>query len=137
MISRKLCQDGHDLRTEHLDTGFLKSLQQASIFSTFQANENIRGGFPLLVNLKSRVFKMVFLKLFQSSSRCKNTCARASFLIKLQTPGNFVKKEALAQIFSYEFCEIFVNIFFIEHIPMLLFEYVFIWIIFCEVLIIF
>ena len=41
--------------------------------------------------------------------------ARASFLIKLQALGNFVKREALAQVISYEFCEIFKNTFFIEH----------------------
>ena len=31
----------------------------------------------------------------------ENTCARVSFIIK------FIKKEALAQVFSFEFCEIF------------------------------
>ena len=45
-----------------------------------------------------------------------------SFLIKLQTSGNFIKKEALVQVFSYEFCEIFMNTFFIEHIQRLLVE---------------
>ena len=49
-------------------------------------------------------------------------------LINLQTSGNFIKKEALAQVFFYEFCEIFKNTFFIEHLRWLLFEYVFIWI---------
>ena len=39
------------------------------------------------------------------------TCARVSFLIKLQTSGNFIKKEALAQVFSYEIWEIFMNTF--------------------------
>ena len=29
---------------------------------------------------------------------------------------NFIKKETLAQVFSYEFCEIFKNIFFTEHL---------------------
>ena len=29
---------------------------------------------------------------------------------------NFIKKETLTQMFSYEFCEIFNNTFFIEHL---------------------
>ena len=29
---------------------------------------------------------------------------------------NFIKKEMLAQVFSYEFCEIYKNTFFIEHL---------------------
>ena len=33
---------------------------------------------------------------------------------------NFIKKEALVQVFSCEFCEIFKNIFFMEHLPWLL-----------------
>ena len=42
-----------------------------------------------------------------------NTCARASFLIKLQAEEvcNFIKKEALAQVFSCEFSKIFKNTF--------------------------
>ena len=69
--------------------------------------------------------KKVFLKISQNSQ--ENTCARVSFLIKLQTPGNFIKTETLALVFSCEFCEI-ITIFFIEHISWLLFGYVFIWI---------
>ena len=53
--------------------------------------------------------KKVFLKVSQNSQ--KNTCARVSFLIKLQTSGNFIEKEALEQVLSYEFCEIFKNAF--------------------------
>ena len=51
--------------------------------------------------------KKVFLEIWQ------NTCARVSFLKKLQALGlrpaqacNFIKKETLAQVFSCEFCEI-------------------------------
>ena len=51
----------------------------------------------------------VLLKILKNSQ--ENTCARVSFLIKLQTPGNFIIKEALTQVFSYEFCEIFMNTF--------------------------
>ena len=47
----------------------------------------------------------------------KYTCARVSFSIKLQASAcNFIKKEALAQVFSCEFCKIFKNTFFIEHL---------------------
>ena len=53
--------------------------------------------------------KKVFLKTSQNSQ--ENTCASVSFLIKLQTSGNFIKKEALAQVFSYEIWEIFMNTF--------------------------
>ena len=44
----------------------------------------------------------------------ENTCGRISFLTKLQA-CNFIKKDALAQEFSCEFCEIFKNTFFTEH----------------------
>ena len=37
----------------------------------------------------------------------QNTCARVSFLIKLQVEAcNFIKKETLAQVFSCEFCKV-------------------------------
>ena len=73
--------------------------------------------------------KKKLLKISQNSE--ENSCARASFLIKLRASVNFIQKEALAHLLSYEFCEIFMNTFFIEHIRWLLFEYVFICIIFC------
>ena len=41
--------------------------------------------------------KKVFLEISQNSQ--ENTCARDSFLIKLQAWG-FIKKETLAQVFS-------------------------------------
>ena len=77
---------------------------------------------------KKKKQKKVFLKISQNSQ--ENTRAGISFLIKLQTPGNFIKIKALALVFSYESCQI-ITIFFIEHISWLLFGYVFIWIIFC------
>ena len=70
--------------------------------------------------------KKVFLKMSQNLQ--KSTCLRVSFLIK--TSGNFIKIEA-SPAFSYEFCEIFKNTFFMEHHRWLRLEYVFIWIIFC------
>ena len=49
--------------------------------------------------------KKVFLEISQNSQ--ENTCDRVSFLIKLQALAcNFIKKEALPQVFSCEFCEI-------------------------------
>ena len=53
----------------------------------------------------------MLLKISQNS--LENTCARISFLIKLQAEAyNFIKKLTLTQVFSYEFCEIFKNTFF-------------------------
>ena len=56
----------------------------------------------------------VLLKISQNSQ--ENTCARVSFLIKLQAEAcNFIKNETLAQVFSCAFCVIFRNTFFTEH----------------------
>ena len=50
--------------------------------------------------------KKVFLKISQNLQ--KNTCARASFLTKLQAEAsNFIKNETLAQVSSSEFCKNF------------------------------
>ena len=47
----------------------------------------------------------------------ENTCVRVSFLVKSQASVcNFIKKETLAQVFSWNFCEIFKNVFSIEHL---------------------
>ena len=54
--------------------------------------------------------KKVFIEISQNSQ--ENTCARVSFLIKLQaSASNFIKKETLAQVFSCEFCKISKNTF--------------------------
>ena len=63
--------------------------------------------------------KKMFLE--NSQNLQKNTSGRVSFLIKLQAcrvsfliklqACNFIKKETLAQVFSYEFCEISKNTF--------------------------
>ena len=50
----------------------------------------------------------MFLEISQNSQ--ENTCSRVFFLI------NFIKKETLAQVISCGFCEIYKNIFFIEHL---------------------
>ena len=47
--------------------------------------------------------KKVLLKISQKSE--ENTCARVSFLMKLQA-CNFIKKEAVAQVFPCEFGEV-------------------------------
>ena len=52
--------------------------------------------------------KKVFLEILQNS--LENTCARVSFLIKLQTSG--LKKETLAQVFSCDFSKISKNTFY-------------------------
>ena len=56
------------------------------------------------------LLKSVFLEILQNPQ--ENTCARVSFLLKLQASScNFIKKEALAQALSCEFCKIFKNTF--------------------------
>ena len=56
----------------------------------------------------------MFLEILPNSQ--ENTCTRVSFLIKLQASAwTFIKKEAQAQVFSFEFCEISENTFFTEH----------------------
>ena len=55
--------------------------------------------------------KKVFLKISQNSQ--EDTCARVSFLIKLQAwVCNFIKKETLAQVFFCKFCKISKNTFY-------------------------
>ena len=47
----------------------------------------------------------------------ENTCARVSYLIKMQASAcNFIKNEILTQVFSCEFGEISKITFFTEHI---------------------
>ena len=53
--------------------------------------------------------KKLFLEISQNSQ--ENTCARVSFLIKLQA-CDFIKKGTLGQVFSCEFCEISRNTFY-------------------------
>ena len=65
----------------------------------------------------------MFLRISQYSQ--ENTCARVSFLIKLQSQAwacNFIKKETLAHVFSCEFCEIFRCSFFYRTPPVAAFE---------------
>ena len=52
----------------------------------------------------------MLLEISQNSQ--KNTCARVSFLIKLQALHNVIEKETLTQVFSCEFYEIPKNMFY-------------------------
>ena len=59
--------------------------------------------------------KNLFLKISKNSQ--ENTCARVSFLIKLQAGTcNFIIKETLAQLFSCEFLTNFKDNFFYRHL---------------------
>ena len=79
-------------------------------------------GVPPEAVVQRCFLKKLFLKFSQNSQG--NTCARASFLIKLHGSAcSFIKKETLAQAFSCEFCEIFKSIFLIEHLRWRLLEY--------------
>ena len=75
------------------------------------------------------LLKKVVFKILQNSQ--KNSCARVSFLrvsfwtvfislqaliYKIREACSFIKKEALAQVFSCEFCKIFKNTIFTEHL---------------------
>ena len=62
-----------------------------------------------LVNYRSRRSK-VFLKILQKSQ--ENTCVGVSYLVKLQSTCNFIKKETPTQALPCEFCKIFMNNFF-------------------------
>ena len=74
--------------------------------------------FEILIHVAEAVarrcsVKTVLLEISQKSQ--EYTYARVSFLLKLQAWYNFIKKEALAQVFFCEFCEISKNILFTEH----------------------
>ena len=58
--------------------------------------------------------KKAFLEILQNLQ--ENTCARVSFLIKLQAPPGNLLKKILAQVFSSEFCKISNNTFFTEYL---------------------
>ena len=61
----------------------------------------------------SRITVEVFLKTSQNSR--ENTCVRVYFFSWAQS-CNFVKKETLARVFSWEFCEIFQKTFSTENL---------------------
>ena len=56
----------------------------------------------------------MFLEISQNSQE-KHLC-QGLFFNKVAGACNFIKKEALAQVFSSEFCQISKNTFFTEHV---------------------
>ena len=85
---------------------------QATILLKRDSNTGI---LQLKVATRGVLWKKLFLKISQNSQ--KNTSARVSFLTKLQASElQLYKKETLALVFSWEFCEIFKNTFFTEHL---------------------
>ena len=83
-------------------------------------------GYLLLEKLKNYILntevvawrcsvKKVFLEISENSQ--ENTCAGV-FSKQSWRPqtSNFIKKETLAQVFSCEFCKIFKNTFFTDHL---------------------
>ena len=73
--------------------------------------------FPTFLCSEAATRGVLWKKTFLENSQ-ENTCASDSFLIKLQALDlayNFIKKESLAQVFSYKLREISKNTFFIEH----------------------
>ena len=54
----------------------------------------------------------MFLKILKNSK--ENVCVGVSFLIKFNC--SFIKEETLTQVFFSEFCEIFKNTYFLEHL---------------------
>ena len=93
------------LRYFHTTEYFTLEVFGSSIFSVFSSNFTLQKVF--LPDSKAVCWrcsvKKLFLKVSQNSQ--ENTCAKVSFLIKLQT-CNFIQKETLVQVFSCEFCEI-------------------------------
>ena len=72
--------------------------------------------YIMLLATRGALKEKVFLEISQNLQ--ENTCARVSFLMKLQVcgPATFIKKETFAQVFSCEFLEISKNNFFAEHL---------------------
>ena len=82
---------------------------QATIASRYRVSPPVVSRITEAVAQRYSI-KKVFLEISQNSQ--ENICARASFLLK----------KRLAQVFSFEFCEISKNTFFIEHLRWLLLE---------------
>ena len=89
---------------------FNKRFHQILYFTTFKTNRPIFQDWVRLGFIKKVVFKN-FAKF------AGKYLSQSLFLIKLQAEAcNFIKKKALVQVFSCEFCEIFKNIFLTEHL---------------------
>ena len=75
----------------------LPKFQNVLFFLVFGENVFLRS------SLQDVFYKEGVLRNFEKFTG--KHCARVSFFIKLQAPCNFIKKEALAQVLSCEFCE--------------------------------
>ena len=83
-------------------------MQSSLLRQYFQCNGPLSS---LIQNQPSQVlYKKGILKIFVNSQ--ENTCDKVSIL--QASAHNFVKKKTLAQVFSWESCESFKNIFFTE-----------------------
>ena len=89
-----------------------KLQRQILIINYNYLHPNVRSSHPELFSEKG------FLKDFTKFTG-KHLCQ--PFLIKLQTSGNFIKKEVLAQVFSDELCKIFMKTFFYRTHPVVTF----------------
>ena len=97
-------------RKQHFNLVCLKSFTQLLLFLLTCFLKNITIGKK---QKQGCSIKKGFLKALAKFTG-KHLC-RVSFLIKLQA-CYFIKKEALARVFSCEFCEIFKNMFFTERL---------------------
>ena len=90
-------------------------IQEVELNIIFRDIQQITGDAILCQKKPPEVFYRKMLK--NSKNSHENTCARVSFLIKLEVSAcNFIKKETLAQMLSCEFGEIFKNTFFTQHL---------------------
>ena len=90
-------------KTRIIQVGFIWSFIHAALM-----RDNYKSSLTKAVVQTCSVKKVL---LESSQNLQENTCARVSFLIKKRL-CNFIKKEALAQVFSCNFCEISKNNFF-------------------------
>ena len=96
--------------------------EQTHCYHIFQTNKITGNWTSYCINYENitrklshrrRSAKQVFVKISQNSRQ--NICIRASFLISQAC--NFIKKEALVQVFSYQFSKIFKNTFLYRALP--------------------
>ena len=102
-------------------TIFEKCYKASEILSKqFSRNRKVAWDFGYQISLfrsshQRHSIKKLSLEILQNSQ--ESTCAGVYFLLKLQASAcNSIKKQTLAQVFSCEFCEIFKNTFFTEHL---------------------
>ena len=91
------------------------SLLQRFVSSSNCKEKRAALNWTILVSNFSKLKSAAKVLLKISQNLWENTCDEVSFLIKLQV--TLLKKRLCVQVFSYEFCEILKNTFFIEHFP--------------------